>query len=220
MKKILTILTVFSTLLMLTVPVFASESKPYKDFIPDNEYFIIGIDREDEDTSPDMFYAVAYNGDRYSKVNWQYRAKSTSSGSSFYIDLYLKGVTNTQAYSTVSIYQYSNDSKSWNLVNSFNANNTLTDINSAPISHGVAGSYAFNWTAQIMESNVNIYDWNGDLVFPQTPALEVPTVLEALMNLQTTVFGTMKILVLCGVGLIVSLLGLKLFGRVFAIFHP
>ena len=75
-------------------------------------------------------------------------------------------------------------------------------------------------------TDVDIYwGWNGlspNEVFLKAPTPQIPlfqeiqgVTQEALPTATVTVAGAMKILILCGIGLLVSLMGLKLFGKIF-----
>ena len=214
----------------LSVPVFAEGVTPYTnpgvdedyeklypDFIPDNQYLIIGVDTTDEDVEPDTFYCYAFNGNRYSKVNFQTRSNLQTSGSAFYIDTFFKGVEGSQSYSTVTVYKLQNDD--WVVHKEQNASANTLDLNMT-ISMGTSGSYATKFVGYVMESNVDLYDWEGEKLFPPAPPLGLEeVVVESLNNFQTTTGGTMKVLLLCGVGCLAFLMVLKVFGKVFRIFR-
>lgn len=70
----------------------------------------------------------------------------------------------------------------------------------------------------VLKSNKDIYDSENVLFFQALPLQEV--IQSNLQSrLQPKVVGEMRILALCGVGLIALLVGLNLFGKVFKIFR-
>lgn len=78
--------------------------------------------------------------------------------------------------------------------------------------------------SQIVGASKDIVDASNNVVFQPTPpptmAQKVLMSLEeALMTLSSKVGGVMRILVLCGVGCLASLMALKLFGKVLPIFR-
>ena len=86
---------------------------------------------------------------------------------------------------------------------------------------GTMQTYSWGTSIQcktILYSTDDVCDKDGNVVFPLTPPLKEVTEM-ALANFQTKTGGVMKILVVCGVGLIALLVGLNLFGKVFAIFQ-
>lgn len=70
----------------------------------------------------------------------------------------------------------------------------------------------------VILSNRNICDSSGKVVFRVPPKLREETE-KALKKFQITTGGTTNTLILCGVGCLACLMGLKIFGKVFAIFH-
>lgn len=71
----------------------------------------------------------------------------------------------------------------------------------------------------ILESTSNVYDSNGTLFFPNPPEAQLyqmiqKVITEEMGTQQKTLVGTMKILMVCGVGLMSLLIGLVLFGKV------
>lgn len=87
--------------------------------------------------------------------------------------------------------------------------------------HNLTTYTGINEKSYVLGSSLDIYNDDGTLFFEQTPVV-VP--LEEIMKtempkFQETTVGTMKVLVLCGVGLIALLVVLNLFGKVFRIFQ-
>lgn len=82
-------------------------------------------------------------------------------------------------------------------------------------SNAASTFYAFQG---IDYSTTNLYYEDGSLFFQLTPNLE-ETIAEGVQTMGRQVVGTMRILVVCGVGLIALLAGLGLFGKVFRIFQ-
>lgn len=72
--------------------------------------------------------------------------------------------------------------------------------------------------SNVLKSNKDIYDSENVLFFRALP-LEKVIQNNLQKNLQPKVAGGMKILALCGVGLMALLVGLKVFGKVFKIFR-
>lgn len=78
------------------------------------------------------------------------------------------------------------------------------------------GSHAMSLseTATILSSNLIVYDENGDVFFRNPLWMVMGQVVQGEMkNLTAETGGTMKVLTLCGVGLIALLVVLSLFGK-------
>lgn len=84
------------------------------------------------------------------------------------------------------------------------------------------GSHAMSLseTATILSSNLVVYDENGEVFFRNPLWMVTGQVVQGEMkNLTTETAGTMKVLVLCGVGLMALLVVLSLFGKRSLIFR-
>lgn len=109
----------------------------------------------------------------------------------------------------------------WDSTNGWELKDDFKSIDNITIGTAVDGGLN-NLT--IISSDFDIIGKNNELLFPEAPTLELYQKIQELTNqemtkTQMTVVGAMKVLVLCGVGLIALLVVLNLFGKVFRLFQ-
>lgn len=191
----------------MAIPTFAAELV-YPTFIPDDEYIIYSIYSD--------YYVLSFNGDRH-KVGFKIWNNGNTYAQSTKSTFYFQTNNNDSFSESISLYKY--NGTSWDFVNELPVSNSVSGYRYYHTQSG--GSWDDYVT--ILESNVDIYEYDGSsftdvVVFRPTPPL-LEVVAESMENFQVTTVGAMKILLLCGVGLIASLVGLKVFGRVLPIFR-
>lgn len=111
----------------------------------------------------------------------------------------------------ITMHRYLYNNNSWSLYNSYTLDTVVFKANKPGEN-------------ELLYSDVNVYNTDGTIFFQVAPPTEgTPTVegtiTEEMKKFQTTLVGTMRILMVCGVGLIALLIGLNLFGKVFRIFR-
>lgn len=129
-----------------------------------------------------------------------YRFFETVNGTSFDA-LYSNGVITVTFDNTVGYQQFVLVDGVWEDNTSYLTKSGSVEINYSP-------------TSTMVSSSIDIYDESGELFFPPPRTLTV-AIQEGLGKMQVTLSRTALILVLCGVGCLVSLIGLNLLPKVF-----
>lgn len=200
MKKIFILMLVFMFCFINVVPSFASTSNlvDYSDKIKNAEHHLI-VKKPTEDTYMLVVlkHSTSYTEEQLEGTEFIVRKEEDGK---YHVRL-LKG--NTQyAFISQCYGLYEIKPTEWSYIGQDNS--TGYSISNA-------------WAGEFIESTVNVYDLDGNLVFPEATHLyqiiQKVTIPEVAKT-QTTVVGVMKILALCGVGCLALLMVLPLFGKV------
>lgn len=210
MKRFLYIVSMFMLCLFIFSPhSYASSSHPPVDgLVGDMAYFII--------LDPDgryVFYKFDFSAESTYEATegiiFRFNNLGEAKDSSIYVAR-ADGIPTSERIRTWW-YHWDTDREQWVFGNG-NSNITSADY------------LATSRVSTFITSNVNVYDYStGDLVFHLPPEMTLPEVIQAvtteeIQKQSPTLVGTMKILTVCGVGLMSLLIGLALFGKLFRTF--